>query len=182
MEKKLIRVFIAIEFPDEVIKEVARIQGCLKNWKFTGKMTELENLHLTLKFLGEIDENKLEGVKVKLREINFEGFEAKLGKIGAFHYKGNPKIVWIKILGPSIYKLQKKIDAALEDIGFKNEERFMGHLTIARIKYVKDKKGFDNYLTGLKGKEIHFNVGQFLLKKSELKSLGPIYENLEIYN
>ena len=88
----------------------------------------------------------------------------------------------IKVVGEGTYELQKEIDNVLEKIGFRREERFMGHLTIARIKYVRDKKGFDNYLAGLKGKEIYFNVGQFLLKKSELKSLGPVYENLEIYS
>ena len=78
MEKKLTRTFIAIEFPDEVIKEVARIQEVLNNWKFTGKMTELENLHLTLKFLGEIEDNKLEEVKENLKKIKFKSFRAKL--------------------------------------------------------------------------------------------------------
>jgi len=55
MENKLIRAFIAIDFPDEVVKEIARVQEVLGKRQFTGKMTEPENLHLTLKFLGEID-------------------------------------------------------------------------------------------------------------------------------
>ena len=57
MEKKengMIRCFICIDFPDEVIKEVARVQEELEKVKFNGKLTELENLHLTLKFLGEM--------------------------------------------------------------------------------------------------------------------------------
>ena len=65
------------------MKEVARVQEILGNQKFHGKMTELENLHLTLKFLGEIDELKMEKVKEALGKIEFEKFEAHLGEIGA---------------------------------------------------------------------------------------------------
>ena len=59
-ENNLTRAFIAIEFPDEVVKEIARVQELVSKIKFTGKLTELENLHLTLKFLGEISEEKVE--------------------------------------------------------------------------------------------------------------------------
>ena len=71
-EQKLIRAFIAIDFPDDVIKEVARVGEVLGKKKFTGKMTELENLHLTLKFLGEIDEERVKEVQKRLKEIKVE--------------------------------------------------------------------------------------------------------------
>lgn len=176
-----IRAFIAIEFPDEIIKEVARAQELINNKiKFTGKLTELENLHLTLKFLGEIDENKLKEIKQKLSEIKFSEFQAKLLNIGTFSYKSNPKIVWIKLGGKEIFELQKQIDLALESL-FPKESRFMSHLTIARIKNVKDKTAFDNYIRHIRIKSIKFPVNSFFLKSSELKPLGPIYATLEKY-
>lgn len=147
-KKELTRVFIAIDFPDEIVKEIARVQEAVSGAKFTGKMTELENLHLTLKFLGEIDEEKLEKVKEKLREIKFKEMELKLGKIGTFDFRGKPKIVWVKVNGEGIWELQKAIDEKMHELGFKMEERFMSHLTIARIRYVKDKKGFNEYIGG----------------------------------
>ncbi|MEM4271930.1 MAG: RNA 2',3'-cyclic phosphodiesterase [Candidatus Pacearchaeota archaeon] len=179
---KLTRAFIAIEFSDECVKEIARVQGLLEKIKFQGKLTELENLHLTLKFLGEIDDEKLKEAREKLKEIEFSPMKLKLGKIGTFNYKGNPRIVWIKVEGKAIYDLQKKIDLALKDAGFKSEERFMGHLTIARIKYVKDKKEFDKHIKSIHVKPIAFSVGEFKLKKSELKPVGPSYMDLEIYS
>jgi 2'-5' RNA ligase len=179
-EKDLTRTFICIEFPDEVIKEVARVQELIGKVKFTGKPTELENLHLTLKFLGEIDDDKLEKVRVALGKIEFESMKLKLGKVGTFSVKGKPAIVWIKVEGKALYDLQKAIDEVLSR-EFKLEERFMGHLTIARIKYVKDKKGFWEHIENIKAKPIAFDCNEFKLKKSDLKQLGPVYTDIEIY-
>jgi 2'-5' RNA ligase len=183
MSEKLIRTFLCIDFSDEVIKEIARVHEVMQNKLFTGKFTELENLHLTLKFLGEIEESKVEEIRKILREIKFLEFEAKLGEIGIFHIGKTrvPKIVWIKINGKKIWDLQSEIDKKLEGL-FKKEERFMSHTTIARVRYVKDKAGFEEYIKNVKVKEIKFNVNCFKLKSSELKSSGPTYRDIEIFN
>ena len=180
--EELTRAFIAIEVPDSVIKEVARTQEILVKQNFIGKMTELENLHLTLRFLGEIDNEKLERAGQRLREIKFNFFEAKLSEIGIFNYRGNPRIVWIKIGGKEVFELQNKIDDSLAKEGFAKEERFMSHMTIARVKYVKDKKFFLDYVKNIGIKNIKFDVDKFYLKKSELKESGPIYKDLETFN
>ncbi len=175
----LTRAFIAIEFPDSVIKEIARVQELLSGVKFTGKLTELENLHLTLKFLGEIDDSKVEAVREKLRGIKFDKMKLKLGKIGTFSIHGKLRIVWIKVEGKGIYDLQKEIDDSLKEV-FPAEERFMGHLTIARVKYIKDKKGFLSHIESVYVKPIGFECSEFKLKKSELKPIGPVYSDLEV--
>ena len=175
---KNIRCFIAIDFYGEIVQETARIQEVLGSWKFNGKMSELENLHLTLKFLGEIEEDKLEEVRKSLREVKEKSFEGKLDHAGLFSVLGNPKIVWIKLNGKGIFDLQKKIDEVLEK-NFKKEERFMGHLTIARVKYVSDRAGFRKYVENIGVKEIPFKINSFKLIKSELKPLGPVYSVIE---
>lgn len=173
------RAFIAIDFPDEVIKEVARVQELAAKKKFQGKMTELENLHLTLKFLGEIDDRKLEEVKKRLTGIKFGGMELKLGKIGVFSFRGNPRIIWIKIEGKAIFELQGKIDEALKGL-YEKEERFMSHLTIARVKYAKDKKDFLERMNNISTKAVKFRIDRFKLKKSDLRKMGPVYQDIEI--
>lgn len=180
VEKKLHRVFLAVDFPDDVVKEVGRIQEVLGNWNFTGKMTELENVHLTLKFLGEIDGSKLKDVRERLKKIVFGEMELRVGEIGTFGKGGNPRIVWIKIDGKGIFELQKKVDDALEGL-FEKEKRFMSHMTIARVKYVKDKKGFIRHVRGIGVRDLKFKVGAFSLKESELGNLGPTYTDLEVY-
>ena len=64
---------------------------------------------------------------------------------------------------------------------FKPEERFMSHLTIARVKYAKDKKGFVEAVKGIKTRDVKFKVDCFELKSSELKPLGPVYKTIEKY-
>ncbi|MEK6800358.1 MAG: RNA 2',3'-cyclic phosphodiesterase [Nanoarchaeota archaeon] len=175
-----IRTFICIDFPEEVVKEVARIQELLQKTKFTGKTTELENLHLTLKFLGEVSTEKLEKIKEKLSQIKFNKFEAHLSEIGLFSYRKNPRIVWIKVSGKSVFELQSLIDSSLKE-DLEKEERFMSHLTIARIKYVKDKINFEKHVKTIKVKPLKFSLSSFKLKSSELKTLGPVYETIEEY-
>jgi 2'-5' RNA ligase len=180
VKTNLTRAFIAVEFSDEVIKEIARVQGLLEKTKFMGKLTELENLHLTLKFLGEINEETLGKAKEKLKEIRFDKMKLKLGKIGTFSIHGDPSIIWIKVEGAGLYELQKKIDESLKGL-FASEERFMGHLTIARVKYVKDKKNFLDKIGAIHVEPIAFDCLNFKLKESELKAIGPVYTDLEEY-
>jgi len=179
MEETLTRVFIGITFPDEVIKEIARAQEMMSKEKFTGKLTELANLHLTLKFLGEIDEEKVKQVIQKLKEIKFNEFEASLGIMGVFASNKNPRIVWVKINSKALWELQEKVDSAMVDIGFEKEERFMGHATLSRIKYVKDKQKFIENMINIKIKPLKFKVSEFKLMKSELSQTGPAYSVIE---
>jgi 2'-5' RNA ligase len=181
MEDEKTRAFIYLEMPDSVIKEVARVQEVLEKKKFDGKMTELENLHLTLKFLGEIDTRKLEGAREKLKKIKFDKFEAHSGEIGIFSHRKNPRIVWIKLEGKEIWNLQEQIDESLKDL-FKKEERFMSHMTIARVKYVKDREGFVKHVWNINTKKIAFPVMKFKLVKSVLGANGPNYTLIEEYS
>ncbi len=176
----LLRTFICIEFPESVVKEVARIQSLLDK-KFIGKFTELENLHLTLKFLGEISPKQLEEVKLALSLIEFHQFNAHLSSIGVFSYRTNPRIIWIKVASKYIHDLQKRIDHALAPL-FKPEERFMSHLTVARVKHTPDKKYFYEYFKNLSVKEVSFPVNSFLLKSSELMPVGPVYTTIQEYS
>ena len=118
------RVFIGIDFPKEVREEIRKIQERLPEFK--GKKTELENIHLTLKFLGEIDERLVERVKEKLKDIKFESFEFKVNKIGVFSEKF-VRIVWLGIdetdrESKKLWELQQKIDSQLEGF-FEKEKR-----------------------------------------------------------
>ncbi len=178
MEGK-IRCFIALDLPREVMNHIHDIQNQIKKQNlFTGKFTDIETLHLTLKFLGEIEEEKVEEVKKRVREIKFLPFEARLGNVGTFGERGYIRVVWAELIGA--YNLQKQIDEALKDI-FQPEFRFMGHITLARLKSVGDKKALIEYLKHIKTKDLRFKVDKFFLKKSTLQSEGPVYEDLGEY-
>ncbi len=181
MSEKLTRCFIALELSRESINEIKKVQKLLKEKVlFTGKLTEPENLHLTLKFLGEISDDKIEEVKKRLRDIKVDrDRNAELGEIGYFS-KAVPRIIWVKLNGKIVFELQKKIDETLAEL-FGVENRFMSHITIARIKYIKDKKWFKDYLKSVKARRIGFEVKDFVLKSSELFPEGPVYSDVERY-
>lgn len=171
METK--RCFIALDLPREVINEIKRIQRIIgKRNLFNGKFTEPENLHLTLKFLSSINNNKIKEIVNRLREIKFPEFDVELGDVGVFS-KSFVRIIWVELLGAG--ELQKKIDEKLECL-FDREDRFMSHITIARVKGVADKRALIEYLKSVKPSQLSFKVDKFFLKESELFPEGPVYK------
>lgn len=172
----MMRLFVAVSIPENVRKtlyaEAAQLQ---KEGLFEGKITERENIHLTLKFLGEIEENKLEIIIERLKEIKEKKIEAILGGFGVFDEKF-VRIIWARLLG--VDNIQKKVDRSLKGL-FKDEERFMSHITIARVKNVKEKRSLIDRLKKIRLDNIKFKIESFELMKSELSREGARYEVVE---
>ena len=173
-----VRCFIALDLPETFRREIVKIQNILREEDlFLGKFTEPENLHLTLKFLGEIDEEKVNKVRERLKEVLFEEFSASFGEIGVFSEKFI-RIIWIHLIGAE--NLQKKIDEKLSGL-FEKEKRFMSHITIARVKRVKDKNKLMEFLRGISYEKKKFRIDRFYLLKSELFPEGPVYSLIGEY-
>lgn len=170
------RIFIALDLPEEVKKEIIRIQELLPEFK--GKKVEQENLHLTLKFLGEVSEETLNQIKERLSKIKLNKLHVRLGEIGVFTPK-SVKIVWIKLLNTE--KLQEEIDRVLVPL-FPKENRFMSHITIARVKGISERKTFLEKIKSLKPKWLEFELSNFSLKNSVLSHDKPVYSELESYS
>ncbi len=177
-EASSMRTFISLKFSEEVINYIRQLQEQIKKENlFEGKFTGLENLHLTLKFLGEINEEKLEHVRERLGEIEFSQFDTRLESVGFFDNQRSG-IVWLSLT--NCEELQKKIDEVL--VGpFEKEMRFMSHLTIARVKKIEDKKRLINYLKDLEIEKMKTNIDKFYLQESKLSSRGPEYSVVEEY-
>ncbi|MGC9309263.1 MAG: RNA 2',3'-cyclic phosphodiesterase [Candidatus Nanoarchaeia archaeon] len=169
------RCFIAINLPDDVRQKVEQVQEKLAGL-FKGKFTKLEHLHLTLKFLGEIDEEQVEEVKKQLGEVEQDRVEAKLDKAGVFSPKF-VKIIWLKVLG--LDSLQQEIDEKLAGM-FPKENRFMSHLTIARVKQVSDRQRLLEEAEKIKLQD-SFIVDRFYLIESILQPDGLVYNILAEY-
>lgn len=169
------RTFIAIEIPEEIKKKIIEIQDSLP--EFEGKKTEYENLHLTLKFLGEVDEEKIKEVRKKLSEIRLNSFKSEIDSLGFFSEKFI-KIIWLHM--SNCEEIQRQIDEKLKDL-FPKEERFMSHLTIARVKNVRNKKDFIEKMNKIKISPMSFVANKFCLKESVLTEEKPVYKDIEIY-
>lgn len=168
------RVFIAIEVPFE--KEFKEFQEKIKEF---GGFNFPKQFHLTLKFLGEV--NEVEKIKEKLREIKFKPFKVRLGNIGVFPHEKRINIIWVSLIpDDKIKKLQKSIEDILESFFGREKREFKAHVTLARVKFVRDKeKLLESLNTKINGE---FKIDNFKLIKSELNSEGAKYTILEEYN
>ena len=183
-EENKTRCFISINIPKDTAERVKETQNKLPD--FNGKKTGKENLHLTLKFLGEISPEKVERIREILRGIKFSEFNIEAEDLGVFS-KRFIKIIWLHLSGAE--ELQKKIDKEVcgNMKGFEKEKRFMSHLTIARVKSLPsetNKNKFLEKLNSIKIPEISFPVKEFCLMSSELKSSGAehnVIERFELY-
>src|SRR4030042_1702207 len=130
------RTFISIELPEDIKKEIFDEYKKISNDGFVvGNFVEKNNLHLTLKFLGDISEEEINKVKEKLSKIKFEKFEIKTGEIGFFPSDKYVKVIWISLDSDNIKKLKDEIETSLFELGITKEEReFSSHVTIAKIK------------------------------------------------
>ncbi len=172
------RTFIAIDFKilEHYFKELQKqIQTDLAKIKFTN------DFHLTLKFLGEIPDKQVEKIKELLKEIKFKPFNVEFSDTGVFPDEDYIRVVWIGFEdNRDIINLQQKVENKMQLI-FQKEKRFHPHITLGRVKFVKDKQKFIEALKEIKVEKKKFEVNCFKLIKSTLTSEGPIYEDLATF-
>lgn len=185
------RTFIAIPLPQEIKSFLADLQNQLKTSGADVKWVAPDNIHLTLKFLGERDDKKIKQVIDILEEIakDKKQFPARICSLGAFPKITSPRVIWVGIdRGDEDSKL---IAAELQErialIGIPKEERdFSSHITIARTKSSKNIaeliKGLNVCADKFGQEKAEFPVKQIVLYKSTLTPKGPIYQVLKEVN
>ncbi len=181
------RIFLSVEIPKEVKRKLEK--DFLRKLPGTGlplKIVKPENLHLTLKFLGEINKEELQKVYDSLREIKKEPFKIELRGTGAFPSSKRPRIIWLGVEEgkEELMELALFIEDELFKAGFpKEERRFAGHLTVARIKGYPKEEGLRK-LTKLFEESSEKEFGSFLVQsfyimESVLQKEGPTYALLK---
>jgi len=178
----LFRGFIAIDV--KASSEISNIINEFKKSVTNIKLVEPKNIHITLKFLGDTDENLISKIKGIIEESveDINPFEIKIKDTGVFPNENYIKVIWIGIKNhEQIAEIAKKIDDQLSKIGFKKEKRkFSPHITIGRVKSGKDKEKILQILNKYKNVDfIDLKIDSIKLKKSELNPKGPIYTTLK---
>ena len=172
------RVFIAVEISNaDILKKIQRFQ---ENLQIDVKPTKINQIHFTLQFLGEIDEEKCEKVKDLLRTITFSQFNLSLKEVGGFPNLKNPRIIWIGIDkkgAEKLIKITNEIEMKLTSLGFEKNKKFKPHLTIFRVKHKIDDISLQmkEYETIEFGTQI---ITKIKLKRSILSPKGPEYSDL----
>ncbi|MEE8638452.1 MAG: RNA 2',3'-cyclic phosphodiesterase [Candidatus Margulisiibacteriota bacterium] len=179
------RTFISVELPDEVKKNIVELINELKNTGAAVKWMEAKNLHITLKFLGWVEDRNLDNlIDLTTRAAAGKGsFKARFEELGTFPEGKSPRVVWVGTAegGDKLCALAKALEETLSTAGFRKEEReFRPHITIGRIK---DKKGVDKLKEKIKSiKDAKFGevlVDRICIMKSTLTPKGPIYEKVK---
>jgi 2'-5' RNA ligase len=172
------RAFIALELSNDIKDQLAIAQQTLRGGKTRLTFVDPELIHITVKFLGEVDDKKLREVLDALAKVSFVPYPVTTG-IVTVNNKNRPHTVWCTIqdMGES-ERLFVLIEDALAPLGFAREtRRFTPHATIARVK------SFDPSLfTALNTLNAAFygscRINGMKLKKSTLLPQGPVYEDL----
>lgn len=173
------RIFVAVDLPEELHAKVADVQAKFDDFKF--KFVDPEIVHITMKFLGDVPEEKIEDISKALDSVSCEPFEATVRGVGVFPKPRFAKVIWLGCEG-DFEKLYKLVDESLTPFQFsKDLHPFSAHATLARIKYLpkKKKEDFMKLLEELKDVDVgNMQVDSIRLKKSTLTPTGPVYETL----
>ena len=186
MAQEEIRTFIAIELLDEVCKKITEIQSEIKPLiQARVSWPKLENIHLTLKFLGDVSLNKIDSIKEELKKTSnrHSPFEMSLGGISVFPNFRRPRVIWLGVNHSSkqVVQLANSIEKAMKRLGFPPERRsFTPHLTLGRIKQRVNLEDIEPKLEKYDKPNIPMiRVDRFGLIKSELRPKGAVYTTLE---
>ena len=154
---------------DDVRRELVRIQGKLKKSSTKMKLVEPENLHITLRFLGEIDDSEVSKITERLKEISVGKFPVTFSHLGAFPSKNYMRVIWA-----GVTQGREELIELHRQVGGK-ENKFEPHVTLARVKTKPDRVLVDLLEETL---NLSMNVDKVQLIESKLTPKGPIYSKV----
>lgn len=172
------RLFVAIRPPETVRKLLLAAMGGISGARW---QTE-DQLHLTLRFIGEVDRHRGVDVHAALGGIHHPRFEIALSGLGAFDRRGQPVTIWAGVTPQEpLRTLHKKIDQAMLRVGVEPDQRaFFPHITLARLKPTSGRiRGLVEEAGGLRSEP--FPVDRFALFASTLTPEGAVYTAVETY-
>ena len=183
-----IRTFIALDFPlsilDSIEHQTHRLRQTLG--EEVVRWVPTHNLHLTLKFLGNVPVSHLEFIKQMLAQVaeSTPQFDMQIGGIGSFPNSNRPRVLWVEIHAPAtLATLQKAIEEGTSRLGYEKEERsFSPHLTLGRVRQgidAKELQKISNAISSIQlGKIGTARVDSVHLYQSDLNSAGSVYTKL----
>lgn len=169
------RLFIAINLPDYVKDEL----GALQRNDIPGtRRTTRNQMHVTLHFIGDVDDGVQADLMAVLSAVQAEPFELALGGVGQFPPNGKPRVLWAGVQENSqLQQLHKTIGKCLTELGIEIEKRpYTPHLTLARLKITPPRHAVQNFLEEhAQFHTVPFRVEEFVLFSSELRPQGARY-------
>jgi len=180
-----VRLFVAVRMPGEIRRRVAEIERQLMASGADVKWVSEENLHITMKFLGYVEEDRLDAVcrAVESAVAGMSVFDVALSGVEAFPNPRRPSVIWVGVAsgGEELAALAERIESALERIGFARDDRpFSPHVTVGRVKspalgMEKLREAMDRFKESPAGS---FGAEGVTVMRSDLRPTGPIYTHI----
>lgn len=175
----MIRLFIAIDIPDTIKLFLKGMGRAIPHAK---EVSEAQ-LHLTVKFIGDVESSVVLDIEERLTEVNFSAFTINLKGVGTFPPRGNPRVVWAGVQQEGeLTSLRNEIERALANIGVpRSKKKFSPHITLARLKK-GSRSDLQNFLMENSLFETPpFSISEFSLYSSKLSPKGAIHTCLRTY-
>jgi 2'-5' RNA ligase len=179
-----IRAFIAISLPESVLQAMGQAQQTLGRLGRGIRWVRKEGIHLTLKFLGDVDRDDVERIQIAMERATEEAspFVLTGQGTGVFPDLRRPRVIWMGLSGDlqRLFAHQANLETLLDDLGFPKDKRpFKGHLTLGRVKGHLDATELREALEGLAGFQTDaFTVQSVALFQSTLRPHGAVYTKL----
>lgn len=179
-----VRSFLAFDLDnDEVLRNLVRVQSQISKTGADVKMVEPNNIHMTIRFLGDITEDMVEKIFEAMKIIQFAPFAVKIHGVGAFPNVNYPRVLWAGITdgATQLKSIFDRMEPQLRELGFAPDPKgFSPHLTIGRVRSGRNKNVLAEFIV----KNVNYDFGVvnakcFRLKRSELTPKGPIYSTLK---
>lgn len=182
------RVFIAVELPEKVKRGIAQVQERIKKTSNRIKWVDSSSMHITLKFLGEVSEDSLDGIYRISGEVaeEFSPFTIKIEGTGVFPDYNNPRVIWMGIGEGALQlaEIARKLEEKLHQRGFPRERRkWVPHLTLGRVKQLTDRENIRNLI--IREEKTPGGVAEIreiTVMQSRLTPQGAIYTPLQCFS
>jgi 2'-5' RNA ligase len=179
----MIRLFVALKIPEKIKVQLFKICSQLVTDASFYKWELKDKIHLTLKFIGEVEENLLPLISTELDFVkNYRSFHFNISRFGFFFRDNRPKILWAGLkTDDSIFKLVEELNKRMEIFNIEPERReFKSHLTLLRIKSNLDNNFMNNF-KNYQFDNLNFKANEIALVKSELSRTGAQYTEINNY-
>ncbi len=173
------RLFVGIGMP-RFVRE--KLEGLCEELRGVS-WTPFENYHLTLKFIGEVEDGADDAIAEALAEVQMQPFLLELGGVGIFPEKGAPRVLWagLERVPPQLFHLQKKIESALFNLGYEPGTRaYRPHVTVARLNEVSEPQVRDLVKRNERFATAPFRVTEFTLFLSRIQYQRRVFTPVEI--
>ena len=185
MPAEFVRAFVALEIPGSVVESLVQAQKELEATRADIKLVERENLHLNLKFLGEIGEAQASQVKSRLARLSLKGADVAVRGVGAFPTAERPRVVWAGVAPEDehlVLPIAEGVITALEGIGERDDRPYRPHITLGRVRTGRNLRELVEVLRRNAGREFgSAGLREIKLKSSALTPSGPIYRDEGVY-